>query len=51
MSRTASNMIPLGVKAPEFTLYDTVSGNDLSLLNHKGDLGTVIFLFVIIALL
>ena len=43
MSRTASNMIPLGVKAPEFTLYDTVSGNDLSLLNCRGDLGTVIF--------
>ena len=43
MSRTASNMIPLGAKAPEFTLNDTVSGDDLSLLNCKGDLGTVIF--------
>ena len=31
MARTPSNMIPLGTVAPGFTLYDTVSGDDLTL--------------------
>ena len=42
MSRTPSNMIPLGTKAPEFTLPDTMSGQKLSLSEVKGDVGTVI---------
>ena len=43
MSRTPSNMLPLGTVAPDFTLLDTVSGNDLSLSDYRGDIGTVIF--------
>jgi peroxiredoxin len=43
MSRTPSNMLPLGTVAPGFTLLDTVSGNDLSLTDCKGAIGTVIF--------
>ncbi len=43
MARTPSNMIPLGTTAPGFTLYDTVSGDDLSLFDLKGDVATVIF--------
>ncbi len=43
MARTASNMIPLGTVAPGFTLYDTVSGDDLSLFELRGDVATVIF--------
>lgn len=42
MSRTPSNMIPLGTKAPEFNLYDTVSQKTLSLEALKGKKGTVI---------
>jgi peroxiredoxin len=42
MARTPSNMIPLGTKAPKFSLLDTVSNNKLSLENLKGDIGTVI---------
>ncbi len=42
MARTPSVMTPLGKKAPDFTLYDTVSGNNLSLQNLKGTTGTVI---------
>ena len=42
MSRTPSNMLPLGTVAPGFTLLDTVSGNDLSLLDYRGAIGTVI---------
>ena len=37
MSLTASNMIPLGTTAPGFTLYDTVSGDELSLFELRGD--------------
>ena len=43
MARTASNMIPLGTVAPGFTLYDTVSGDELSLFELRGDVATVIF--------
>ena len=37
MARTPSNMIPLGTVAPGFTLYDTVSGDDLTLFELRGD--------------
>lgn len=42
MARTPSNMLPLGTKAPNFTLLDTVSGTTLTLKELKGDIGTVI---------
>lgn len=43
MSRTASNMLPLGTVAPNFTLIDTISGNEVSLLENRGRKSTVIF--------
>ena len=43
MANTASNMIPLGTIAPGFTLCDTVSGDDLTLFELRGDIATVIF--------
>lgn len=42
MAQTPSNMLPLGTKAPNFELPDTVSGNRLNLKNLKGNKGTVI---------
>ena len=42
MARTPSNMIPLGTKAPNFNLMDTVTDHFLSLANLKGEKGTVI---------
>ncbi|AUP78148.1 thioredoxin family protein [Flavivirga eckloniae] len=42
MANTPSNMIPLGTKAPSFNLFNTVSGNNLSLDQLKGDQATVI---------
>lgn len=42
MVETASTMIPLGTKAPEFTLPDTVSGKTLSLNDLKSDQATVV---------
>ncbi|WP_318311495.1 thioredoxin family protein [Flagellimonas crocea] len=42
MARTPSNMLPLGTKAPDFNLLDTVSHNTLSLDGLKGEKGTVI---------
>ena len=42
MSRTPSNMIPLGTIAPDFTLLDTVTDKNLSLAELKGDIATVI---------
>ena len=42
MARTPSVMIPLGKKAPGFTLFDTESGKDLSLQALKGPTATVI---------
>ncbi len=42
MARTPSNMLPLGTKAPDFSLLDTVSDNTLSLNELKGEHGTVI---------
>lgn len=42
MARTPSNMIPLGSKAPDFTLPNTVTGSDSSLNDLKSDKATVI---------
>ncbi|MBR9852954.1 MAG: thioredoxin family protein [Algicola sp.] len=42
MARTPSNMLPLGTKAPNFELLDTISGKTLSLENIKGKKGTVV---------
>lgn len=42
MARTPSNMLPLGTKAPDFKLLDTISGQFLSLEMLKGQKGTVI---------
>jgi len=42
MARTPSNMLPLGTQAPDFELFDTVSGTHLSLKEIKGQKGTVI---------
>ncbi len=42
MARTYSEMIPLGTKAPDFSLPDTVSGKIISMQNIKGEKGTVI---------
>jgi len=42
MARTPSNMLPLGTKAPDFTLYDTVSEKSLHLNDLNGRNGTVI---------
>lgn len=42
MAMTPSNMLPLGTKAPDFNLFDTISQKKLSLQELKGDKGTVI---------
>ena len=42
MADTPSNMIPLGTKAPDFSLLDTVSDSTLNLNTLKGKQGTVI---------
>ena len=42
MANTPSNMIPLGTKAPDFSLLDTISGSVLTLNKLKGAKGTVI---------
>lgn len=42
MANTPSNMIPLGTQAPNFSLFDTVSKNTLTLQELKGNKGTVI---------
>lgn len=42
MAATETIRIPLGFKAPDFTLPDTVSGEDLSLHQLKGDKATVV---------
>ncbi len=43
MARTESNILPLGTIAPGFILYDTISGEDISLFESRGDNATVIF--------
>lgn len=42
MARTLSNMMPLGTVAPDFKLFDTISGKHLSLDKLKSDKATVI---------
>ncbi|WP_406684174.1 thioredoxin family protein [Seonamhaeicola sp. MEBiC1930] len=42
MADTPSNMIPLGTKAPDFSLIDTSTDSILSLNDIKGEKGTVI---------
>ncbi len=42
MARTESNMLPLGTKAPDFSLIDTKDDQIKSLRNLKGDTGTLI---------
>lgn len=42
MSLTPSNMLPLGTKAPDFTLIDVVTNNPVSLEQIRGDKGTVV---------
>jgi len=42
MAQTPSNMLPLGTKAPPFSLFDTISGNIVNLNDLKGEVGTVI---------
>jgi peroxiredoxin len=42
MALTPSTMLPLGTRAPEFTLPDTVSGKTVSLEQVKGAKGTVV---------
>ncbi|MGM5470057.1 thioredoxin family protein [Flavobacteriaceae bacterium LMO-SS05] len=42
MARTLSNMLPLGTQAPDFTLLDTISQQQMSLHDLKGLKGTVI---------
>src|SRR5690625_7152856 len=42
MAYTLSNMLPLGTKAPDFTLDDVVDGKENSLDELKSDVATVI---------
>jgi thiol-disulfide isomerase/thioredoxin len=42
MARTPSTMLPLGTRAPAFSMPDTVSGKTLSLDALKGGKGTVV---------
>ncbi|MFH4967984.1 thioredoxin family protein [Gaetbulibacter sp. M240] len=42
MANTPSNMLPLGTKAPKFTLRDTISNTMLNFESIKGKHGTVV---------
>ncbi len=42
MARTPSNMMPLGTQAQDFNLYDTASGDELSLSEMTGSNGTLV---------
>lgn len=42
MAVTPSNMLPVGTPAPDFELYDTVSGNYKTLTELKSDTGTLV---------
>lgn len=42
MARTPSVMLPLGTKAPDFKLPDTVSGKNISLKNFEGKKGLLV---------
>ena len=42
MARTPSNMLPLGTKAPDFNLPDTISSSTMNYGKIKGTKGTVV---------
>ncbi len=42
MSLTPSNMMPLGTKAPDFNLIDTITSEMVSLENIRGKNGTIV---------
>jgi peroxiredoxin len=42
MALTPSNMLPLGTKAPDFTLTDAITNNSMSLSEIRGEKGTVV---------
>lgn len=42
MSATPSTMMPLGTPAPEFTLYDAITGKKTGLPEQKGSVATVV---------
>ena len=42
MARTPSKMLPLGTKAPEFSLMDTVTEKTMNLQTLKGEKGTLV---------
>ena len=42
MAATPSNMLPLGTKAPDFTLFDTITNRNCSLDDLKSEIATVI---------
>ncbi|MFK7798065.1 MAG: thioredoxin family protein [Aureispira sp.] len=42
MALTESNMLELGVEAPDFSLLDTISGKEISLETIKSDKATVV---------
>lgn len=42
MAQTPSNMLPLGTKAPDFKLLDTVSNINVSLAQSQGLKGTIV---------
>ena len=42
MAKTESTMMPLGTKAPAFSIPDTISGQTMSYSNIKGEKGTVV---------
>lgn len=42
MALTPSNMLPLGTKAPDFFLLDTVTENHMNFTDIKGEYGTVV---------
>ena len=42
MARTPSNMLPLGTSAPDFSLTDSVTEQERSLQEIKGEKGTVV---------
>ena len=42
MSLTPSNMLPLGTVAPDFELWDSVSGSTKTLNKLKGSKGTLV---------
>ena len=42
MALTESNMLPLGTKAPNFNLPDTIAGNNISFEDIKSEVATVV---------